>query len=502
MAQENLHCDAFAQDSARSSGGDHDPPSQAQVSLRTTGGSNGHRLRSAPEQKLATAPVVVIYTRYSSDMQRPESCTDQERKVREALTRMGFSHAEAAVLRDEAISGTRADRPEFARLLKMIESRRVSILAVDDQSRFSRGDNAFSIIQDLVFSGGRFISTGEGIDTEKTGWELQVKVMELHHSTSNRERARQVSRGKEGRFLDGGSAGDFCFGYRSEFLDPNWVNYNGRGPRPKKKIVVYDPEAAIVRQIFVWFAEERMSINGIARRLNEQKVDKGHRSTRPGWRAEQVRRVLASTKYIGEWFYGCRKTLRNSVGKTRVIPVPEDKVIRRTRPELRIVSDEQWQKAQARLCELNKIYGQKPEHLPRGARAHPRDAYPAGLLNGLLYCARCKSKLGVAMGGKHKAFGCPLHPRGQCDSAVRVPYAKAEAAVVELVASILRGHKEFRASALECMNRRIQEAARGVPTELATMQRQRIDLSAQVERIMDAIANGLDGSPTASAVST
>jgi site-specific DNA recombinase len=456
---------------------------------------NRDRPQSSPNGKLATTRVGVIYTRYSSDMQRPESCADQERKVRGALTRMGFSHAEAIVLRDEAISGTRADRPEYARLLKMIESRRVSILAVDDQSRFSRGDNAFSTIQDLVYSGGRFISTGEGIDTEKTGWELQVKVMELHHSTSNRERSRQVSRGKEGRFLDGGSAGDFGFGYRSEFLDPNWVNYNGRGPRPKKKIVVYDPEAAIVRHIFVWFAEDRMSINGIARRLNEQKVDKGHRSTRPGWRAEQVRRILASTKYIGEWFYGCRKTLQNSVGKRRAVPVPEENVIRRTRPELRIVSDELWKKANVRLSELRKIYGQKPEHRPRGARAHPRAAYPAGLLNGLMYCARCNSRLAVAMGGKHKAFGCPLHPRGQCDSAVRVPYAKAEAAVVELVASILWGHSDVRKSALEAAIKSIEEASRGVPAELAILRRQRTEMTAQTDRIVEAIADGLDGSP-------
>ena len=31
--------------------------------------------------------VTIIYCRYSSDMQRKESCTDQERKVREYLLR-------------------------------------------------------------------------------------------------------------------------------------------------------------------------------------------------------------------------------------------------------------------------------------------------------------------------------------------------------------------------------------------------------------------------------
>jgi len=34
----------------------------------------------------------VIYTRYSSDMQSPKSCEDQEREVREALDRLEIDH--------------------------------------------------------------------------------------------------------------------------------------------------------------------------------------------------------------------------------------------------------------------------------------------------------------------------------------------------------------------------------------------------------------------------
>ena len=86
---------------------------------------------------------LVIYTRYSTDMQNPQSCEDQERKVRQALEQMGIDHSSALVLHDDGIPGTRADRPAFVQLIEKINRGDVRILAVDDQSRFSRGDNAF-----------------------------------------------------------------------------------------------------------------------------------------------------------------------------------------------------------------------------------------------------------------------------------------------------------------------------------------------------------------------
>ena len=77
----------------------------------------------------------------------------------------------------------------------MVSAGAIAILADDDQSRLSRSDSAFGFITDLVYSGGRSISTGEGIDTEQAGWELRVKVMELHDSTTTWIRPRPASNG-------------------------------------------------------------------------------------------------------------------------------------------------------------------------------------------------------------------------------------------------------------------------------------------------------------------
>ena len=165
----------------------------------------------------------VIYTRFSSEMQRNESCEDQEREVRKGLELKGIDTANFVVVNDRAASGTKNNRLQFDLLREQIQRGEINILAVDDQARFSRADNAFSFITDLVYSGGRFVSTGEGIDTKQEGWELRVKVMELHNSTTIRELGRRVRRGQLGRILDDGSAGDFPFGYEPYYVDPNWA---------------------------------------------------------------------------------------------------------------------------------------------------------------------------------------------------------------------------------------------------------------------------------------
>ncbi len=98
---------------------------------------------------------VLIYTRFSSTLQSPKSCEDQEREVRSGLDKLGINHSNAVVIRDEAESGTKTFRDGFLQIEEMSRSRQISILAVDDQSRLTRGANALSFLQDIVFHGGQ-----------------------------------------------------------------------------------------------------------------------------------------------------------------------------------------------------------------------------------------------------------------------------------------------------------------------------------------------------------
>ncbi|MDB5307386.1 MAG: hypothetical protein JWO38_1588 [Gemmataceae bacterium] len=130
-----------------------------------------------------------------------------------------------------------------------------------------------------MFVGGRFVSTGEGIDTSAPGWELKVQVLQLHHGQTVRDLQHRVHRGQRGRVEADGSAGDFPYGYESYHLDPDWAaQLARRGPKPKKGIRVCEGEARWVREVFAWFVAGR-SIGGMARELSRLDVPKGRRAS-------------------------------------------------------------------------------------------------------------------------------------------------------------------------------------------------------------------------------
>ncbi len=437
----------------------------------------------------------VLYTRFSTDMQRDESCEDQEREVRKGLALKGIDATNFEVVHDRAASGTKNDRAQFEQLRARIQREEIGILAVDDQARFSRADDAYCFITDLVFSGGRFISTGEGIDTAEEGWELRVKVMELHNSTTIRELGRRVRRGQLGRVLDDGSAGDYPFGYESYYVDPNWFETSRRGPKPKKGVRIQEAKAHWVRQVFSWFANDGKSIGGIARELTRLGVAKGSKATTEGWHHQQVHRMLENQKYIGLWHWGATKTLRGSQGKTKQVRVPEDQRVVRERPALRIIDQATWEKSQRRLSELKRVFGQRPGQKPRGPKVHHSRLYPQSLLGGLLLCHSCGARLWFQGGGGEARFNCPNHRKGSCAMASLVSASKAEEAILGLVSEMLSAWPDWLQASTDRMRHAVNEFADQIPKSLQTDERRLAELNSQIEHLVDQLAGGTAESP-------
>jgi DNA invertase Pin-like site-specific DNA recombinase len=441
---------------------------------------------------------IVIYTRYSTDMQRSDSCEDQEREVREALQHRGIDTRDALLLQDRAESGTRSDRDAFTTLTGMIERGEVQILAVDDQARLSRADNAAAFIGDLVYNGGRFISTGEGIDTDEEGWHLRVKIMEVHNSHTIRELARRVHRGQKGRVLEDGSAGDQPYGYESFFLDPQAVATGTRGPKPKKGLRICEDEAAWVRQVFTWFVDG-MAIAAIARELTRMKAPKGNRASTTEWHHSQVRRMLCNQKYIGSWSWGTTKVVRNSQGKKKQAAVPRDQHVVRDRQELRIVDQETWEAAQRRLGELHEAFGSKDGQKRRGPRTHHTAMYPASLLGGLVKCRACGSRMHIQGTGARAYMLCPAHSKGTCGMAGHVRIPKAEDALLQFVADLLTVWPSWLEEATAAMRAAIEDAAQKLPESLKADESRLLEseqsIKSLIHQLVKLSSEGLPDSP-------
>src|SRR5690606_27369790 len=117
---------------------------------------------------------VYIYTRFSSGLQRPESCEDQERKTRKEFDRKGIRHNGAHVLSDEGITGQHDDRPGFQKLLARVRAGLVKVLGVDELSRLSRSRDGYSVLSEIDSYGVRLIAVAEGIDSNEPNWDVNA----------------------------------------------------------------------------------------------------------------------------------------------------------------------------------------------------------------------------------------------------------------------------------------------------------------------------------------
>ena len=318
---------------------------------------------------------------------------------------MGIDHSEAIPIHDAAESGTKTFRDEFAHLTEMADRGEIRILAVDDQARLSRADNAFAFITDLVFSGGRFISTGEGIDTLQQGWELRVKVMELHNCTTIRELGRRVRRGQLGRVCGRIRPATSLTGTRLTISTRSWCVRTIAAPNRRR-------DSASTRPRPNGCGGSSTALTKVVDRSHLAGIDQAEgsgTSTQEWFEMDHSTRAddLGQREVFRRLALGETTTLRNSKGKVKQPLVPAGQGVTHQRPELRIIDQVVWEKAQQRLRELKDLFGCKVGQKPRGPKVHHLQVYPGSLLGGLVFCGLCGRRLWYHASGPRHDLACP-----------------------------------------------------------------------------------------------
>ena len=369
----------------------------------------------------------VIYARFSSDLQSPDSIEDQKRKCREYAAKEGWG-SEVRCYEDAALSGVGMDRTGFQRLMADATSpcRDFDLLLVDDSSRLSRSlPDVLSLHQRLAHVGIRVISISQGIDTRREESDVLIAVHGIADSLYVKELAKKTHRGLEGKFLKGLSAGGRCYGYdivRDE-AGSRWV--------------IDEAEACIVRDIFEWSAQG-YSLKRITGMLNDRNVpppqkrkNRSHRT----WCPTAVREMLRRELYIGKRVWNRTKFVKTPGTNKRVArPRPANEWKVQDVPELQIVSLELWNRVQSRLDRLKQVYGDN------GRKPVSRGASSCYLLSGILRCGTCDAKLIIVSGGKKGArYGCPQHwNRKACSNGITVRHEELERLIFqELQAAVL-----------------------------------------------------------------
>lgn len=270
----------------------------------------------------------------------------------------------------EVVSGDTIEaRPEVQKLLEDVKLGKWKGVLVVEIERLARGEtmdqgivaNAFKISNTKIITPMKIYDPNDEFDEEYFEFGLFMSRREYKTIKRRLERGR-ISSVTEGKYV--GSIAPFGYdrvklkGQKGYTLEPN-------------------SEADIVKLIFKLYAYEGLSINGVARKLNEMRV-KPRKNLE--WTNNMVKRILSNNVYIGKIKWNFRKKVKvyknGKYIKSRPI---NHNYMEYDGLHAPIIDEKTWNIVKDRLS-LNK--------------APVKDASVVkNPLIGLVYCAKCGGKL-------------------------------------------------------------------------------------------------------------
>ncbi len=229
---------------------------------------------------------------------------------------------------DEGISGTKIkNRKEFQRMLADAEKGLFDMVVVKDISRFAR--NTVDLLQSVRRLKSLGIET-QFLTANMTSMGNSEFVLTIFGALAQEESTNTSKRIKFGKKMNAekGRVPNIVFGYDKTIGDYFNLSIN-------------ENEAMAIRQIFQWYTEEGYGGSKIANMLNERgiKTKRGN-----NWSQNSVCRILTNEIYTGKIINGKEEIADFLTGQRK--EKDESEWLVTLRPELRIIEDEVFDKAQ------------------------------------------------------------------------------------------------------------------------------------------------------------
>ena len=364
-----------------------------------------------------TPPLAALYCRVSTSGQEEDgtSLDTQEARCRHYAATQRYLIDDAHIYR-EVYTGTELwERPKLTALREALRHGRLTHLVVYAIDRLSRDPVHLGVILSEAEHHGVVVEfVSEPLDHSPEG--QLIRFVRGYAARIEVEKIRERAlRGKRARMENGKihNFGTELYGYRRD---------KARGVRE-----VYEPEAAIVRALFHWYAEEKLSVRSMVKGLHAQGVPPPSISKKffldpdrsPCWGVGQIHRILRDPAYKGmtiSWRYDKVGRLKP---ETEWLSLPEG-----VTPAL--ISADLWEAAQ--------------QHRARNTGAETRNQARPYLLRGLVVCAVCGRKMRPSPESRgRRTYRCASRetPRGPCGS-TRVSAAALEQWAWTQVCAVLR----------------------------------------------------------------
>lgn len=380
---------------------------------------------------------VAIYLRLSqedgdislSDKNESNSISTQRDLILNYLTQ----HPEleyTAEFSDDGFTGTNFDRPGFEQMMAAVRKKRVDCIVVKDLSRFGRDyiESGKYIQKIFPMLGVRFIAINDGYDSADTTSQANDFVLPFKNlindsycrDISIKSRTNLEVKRRNGEFVNNFAV----YGYK-------------RSPDDKHKLVVDEPAAMTVRNIFNW-KQEGWNAQRIADYLNKsgvlspmeykKKCGFNYRTgfktrSKAKWSAVAVLRILKNAVYTGVLEQG-KTTTPNYKVKVKLYK-DESEWARVENAHEAIITPDQFALVQSLL------------RMDTYRAAGEENIYP---FSGIIFCADCQSPMThrtasyagkkyeyyICTGNKREKNGCKAH-NVRCDVVEQAVLATVQA---------------------------------------------------------------------------
>lgn len=411
----------------------------------------------------------LLYARYSTTLQSSLSIDDQLRVCLELCARQGWTVASHHC--DAAISGAVRERPGLNALLEQLGPD--IVVVAESLDRLSRDQEDIAAIFKRVRYAGAIIWT---LSEGEVG-ELHIGLRGTMAAMVRKDTADKVKRGLTGRALAGMNPGGMAYGYRKV------PRLDERGEPVRGLRVIDQDQAAIIRRCFTEFAAD-LSGRSIIARLNADGIPSPSGGK---WRISTLygdsrRRngILRNDLYRGRLIYNRTRRVYHPVTRMREVrlnPANEWTIV--DAPELRIVSDELWERAERQLMRY-----------AGGIRAPVKRT--KRLLSGKAFCGVCGATWRVVSGTNRYGgrYGCAAHHDGRgCLNGRSITADSFQKRVLKGLAERLLDPDLVEAYVAEWQAARGERLA-GTRKERGRLERRKADAESKIARFVEALGSG------------
>src|SRR2546421_6051857 len=318
-----------------------------------------------------------IYARVSSDRQKENhTIASQTAALVEYAQRYGYSVPPEWVFQDEGYSGAILVRPGLEALRDLAAEGQIAATLVYSPDRLSR-KYAYQVLlnEELSRCGVEliFLKAPAGATPED---QLLVQFQGMIAEYERAQIAERCRRGKKHMAQQGGVnvLSGAPFGYR----------YVRKRDTSAAFYEVVEAESKVVRMVFEIYTQQRLSINAIARLLNERRI-----ATRTGkgrWERSTVWGMLRNPAYRGTACYGKteqrpRQRVTRPLRQRKALPSRDVGGHERPRAD--------WIEVPVPALVSEELFALAQEQLEKNQRHSPRRTVEPTLLQGMLVCEKC-----------------------------------------------------------------------------------------------------------------